>query len=57
MDSGWIINYKDGTSVILSERKYKELDINSKGHLIVSEEHWFDITEAIRRNDWLEVLM
>ena len=55
MDSGWIINYKDGTAVILSERKYKEYEKEVDISKVADEEHWFDIKEAIRKNPWLEV--
>jgi hypothetical protein len=55
MSSGWIINYKDGTSMILSEEKYKALGKQEIGKFIQSEEHWFDIKEAIKKHPWIEV--
>lgn len=56
MDGGWIINYKDGISVICSESKYKELKIEEDGKFIKLEEHWFDIKEAIEEHPHLEVI-
>lgn len=55
MDSGWIINYKDGTAVILSESKYKEYEKTVDKNKVACEEHWFDIKEAIRKHPWIEV--
>jgi hypothetical protein len=55
MDSGWIINFKDGTAVILSESKYKEYEKTVDIGTVYSEEHWFDIKDAVRKNPWLEV--
>ena len=55
MDSGWIIKYKDGTGVILSENKFKEYQETVDYSKVETEEHWFDIREAIKKNHWLEV--
>lgn len=54
MESGWIINFKDGYSVILSEEKYQR--IISKIENVRSVEHWFDIKEAIKCNPRLSIM-
>jgi hypothetical protein len=55
MSSGWIVNYKDGIGVILSERKYQEFKQKEDGKFIESEEHWFDMKQAIEKYPYLEV--
>lgn len=55
MNSGWIINFKDGTGVILSENKYKEYQKNEDISKVDTEEHWFDMKRAIEKNPWFEV--
>jgi len=55
MGSGWIINYKDGESVIFTEERYKEYEATVDYSLVASEEHWYSIKEAIRNNPTLEI--
>lgn len=54
MSSGWIINFKDGTAVILSEKKYKEYRETVDISTVADEEHWFDVKQAIAKHPWLE---
>lgn len=56
MESGWIINYKDGERVIFTEERYKEFEATVDYSLVISEEHWFSIEEAKRKNPDLLVL-
>lgn len=54
MESGWIINFNDGYRVIISEEKYKIVKSNIEN--IRSEEHWFDIKEALKCNPDLTIM-
>ena len=53
MKSGWIINYKNGTSEIFTEERYKRTNILD--YEIISEEHWFSIDDAKRKNPHLKL--
>lgn len=53
--SGWIINYKNGNSEILSKEKYKIYNANKYKGDVKSEEHWFNIEDAKRKNPNLPV--
>ncbi|WP_187292137.1 hypothetical protein [Bacillus sp. 1NLA3E] len=55
MKSGWIINYKNGNSEILSKEKYKIYNANKYKGDVKSEEHWFNIEDAKRKNPNLPV--
>lgn len=50
MESGWIINYKDGFKAILTEEKYISYREIRDVEKIESEEHWFSIEDAKRKN-------
>lgn len=57
MESGWIINLKNGNRIIFTEAAYKEeladiVVISS----IKSEEHWFSLVQAIKENPSLLVM-
>lgn len=52
MESGWIINYKDGRRVIMDEDAYQKS--KSSGD-IRTEEHWFGLDKAIEDNPGLKV--
>jgi uncharacterized protein YpbB len=59
MESGWIINFKNGYRVILDEAAYKRLKtdaIKKEPEEIRSEEHWFSIEEAIKKNPRIEII-
>lgn len=48
MESGWIVNFKDGTRIAYDEKSYKTLNKNQEG--IRSEEHWFSLEDAVKSN-------
>lgn len=48
--SAWLINYKDGSKVILSEESYKEHKKETPVKCIESEEHWFLMSQCIIKN-------
>lgn len=57
MKSGWIINDKEGLSVILTESAYQRYSTESRVEEdIQSEEHWFSIEDAKRKNPNLTVI-
>lgn len=55
LKSGWIINYKDGERVIMSEGSYKEYESTVDIELVKSEEHWFNLELAIELNPNLKI--
>lgn len=57
MKSGWIINLKNGSRIIFTEAAYKEelADIVVVSS-IRSEEHWFNLDQAIKENPSLLVI-
>ena len=55
-DSGWIINFKNGTRIILSENAYKKYDKETPKEDVESEEHWFSLDDAIRKNPELDFI-
>lgn len=48
--SAWLINYKDGSKVILSEEKYREHRKETPIKCVESEEHWFFMSQCIKMN-------
>lgn len=56
MQSGWIINFKNGTRVILSERMYRKYEKETPKEDVYSEEHWFSIDDAVRENPDLDLV-
>ncbi|MEN2468208.1 hypothetical protein [Ornithinibacillus sp. JPR2-1] len=56
MKSGWIINFKNGTRVILSERAYKRYVKETPKQDVQSDEHWFDIEKARSKNPDLDYI-
>ncbi len=47
MESGWVVNFKDGNRIALDEKAYKVLSKDPEE--IQSEEHWFSLTAAIKK--------
>lgn len=47
--SGWIINFKDGNKIALSENAYEKYNEENNKKLVSSEEHWFDIQNGINK--------
>ncbi|MFA1821182.1 hypothetical protein ACDX78_13580 [Virgibacillus oceani] len=56
MKSGWIIDFKNGYRVILLESAYKKYEKETPKQDVFSEEHWFSIDEAIRKNPELDLV-
>lgn len=56
MKSGWIINFKNGTSVILNEKAYKRYNKETPKEDVRSEEHWFVLENAIKENPDLDFI-
>lgn len=56
MKSGWLIEYKDGHQVILTEERYEQYKEDRDFEVIVWEEHWFDIEVCKAKNPTLDVL-
>lgn len=50
MESGWIINFKDGFRAILTEDQYKIYERSQDMDKVEYEEHWFSLAEAKRKN-------
>jgi len=56
MDSGWIINFKNGTRIILTENSYKRYENETPKEDVASEEHWFSLDGAISKNPELDLI-
>ena len=56
IDSGWIINLKNGYRVILSESTYEEYQTKTPKEDVQSEEHWFSLQKAIEKNPELDFI-
>lgn len=50
MQSGWIVRFKDGKSVAMSEPAYRAYRETSRKYDSVVEEHWFDIVDGMKKN-------
>ena len=51
IESCWLIEFKDGHKVIISEELYKqEVERNWAGRPRLVEEHWFDFRKCRERN-------
>ena len=51
MESCWLIRFKDGHKMIISEELYKqEEERNWAGGERLVEEHWFDVRKCRERN-------
>ena len=57
MESAWLIRFKNGNKVILSEKVYKEKYLKETPKDIVKiEEHWFNVKDCIRENPDTDIL-
>lgn len=57
MESGWIINFVNGSRIIYTEDAYREdLGKTTLISSIRSEEHWFSLEQAIKENPSLLVI-
>ncbi|MGF7535019.1 hypothetical protein AAGG74_15220 [Bacillus mexicanus] len=55
MDTGWLIRYKSGRSVIVSEEKHKSQNGHKKNKDVFLEEHWSDINWIIDKHPEFKV--
>lgn len=57
MESCWLIIFKNGNKVILSEKMYKERYLKeTPREEVSSEEHWFSMEECIKKNPDIDVI-
>ena len=56
MKSCWLINFKNGNKVILSENAYKKYKAETPKDDVESEEHWFTMEECIKKNSDVDVI-
>ena len=56
MRSGWIINFNTGTSIILNEKAYEKYQKETPKEDVRSEEHWFNLDQAIKENIDLDLV-
>lgn len=54
MESGWIVNFKNGTKVAMTEEVHEFMKV--KLDEIISEEHWFALEEAIKKNPGIKLI-
>lgn len=54
MESGWVINFKNGIRVAMDEETHKFMKI--KLDEITSEEHWFSLKDAIIKNPGIKLI-
>lgn len=57
MESGWLIVYKNGQKVILSEHAYKVLKVEEHLDNVARFEHWFNLKAAIKNNPHVEYIV
>jgi tRNA A58 N-methylase Trm61 len=50
MKSAWLINFKNGNKVILTEETYKKYDKETSKEEVDTEEHWFSMEKCIKVN-------
>ena len=56
MRSGWIINFNNGTRIILNEGAYEKYQKETPKEDVKVEEHWFSLEEAIKKNPELDLV-
>ena len=56
MKSAWLINFKNGNQVILSEKSYLKYEKETPKEDVRSEEHWFDMEKCIVENQDLDLI-
>lgn len=54
MESGWIVNFKNGTKVAMTEEVHGFMKV--KLDEIISEEHWFSLKDAIMENPGIKLI-
>lgn len=55
-ESGWIIEFKNGNRIILTESAYKKYDKETPKEDVACEEHWFSLRDAVRKNPGLNFI-
>jgi hypothetical protein len=55
MKTGWVINFKDGGVIFLSEEAHRDFCETKKVSDISCEEHWFDMQKAKEKYQWIKV--
>lgn len=52
MESGWVIEYEDGSKEIMTEQVFEEhaIGMTKLRKKVICESHYFDIQKAIERN-------
>ena len=56
MKSAWLINFKNGSKVILSENAYKKYEIETPKDTVGTEEHWFSMDNCIANNPNIDLI-
>ena len=56
MESAWLINFKTGYKVILSEKAYKKYNKETPKETVNTEEHWFSMDNCIKQNPNIDLV-
>lgn len=56
MKSAWLINFKNGNKVILSEKAYKKYETETPKNTVEKEEHWFSMEQCIEENPNVDLI-
>lgn len=57
MKNCWLINFKNGYKVILSEEKYRKHYLKeTPKEEVMSEEHWFEMKNCISNNPEVDII-
>lgn len=56
MSDGWLVSYKNGETVIMSDKAHTKSQEALK-ETVESEVHYLDMRELVSDNPWLEVVM
>lgn len=56
MESGWLIRFRNGYKVILSESSYKKYERETPKEDVEVEEHWFSMDKCIEQNPEIDVV-
>lgn len=54
MESGWVVNFKNGTRVAMTEEVYELMKV--KLDEVISEEHWFSLEDATKKNPGIKLI-
>ena len=56
MKTAWLIRFKNGNKVILSENKYRKYEEETPKKDVEVEEHWFSMDKCIEKNPDIDLL-